>query len=158
MRRCSGRNIPKTVLLVARKYFTESTMNVMGGAEFVGNSAQTTAALHKAKFTNKNHLEICHHASFRPTKDPVVLCHGLFGYDSLFEGTMFQMRYWNKIEEALKKLGCEIHTSRVGTASSLKRRSEQLHSFLDNKLRGRRINLIGHSMVLHNILIIFRAV
>jgi triacylglycerol esterase/lipase EstA (alpha/beta hydrolase family) len=117
---------------------------------------------------NREHLEICLAQSFRATKYPVVLCHGIktgiitrtvwfiyvlrVGFDSLFEGTRFQLRYWNNIEAALRKLGCEVYTSSVGTASSLKKRSEQLHYFLESHLPERNINIIGHSMVSHLIM------
>jgi triacylglycerol esterase/lipase EstA (alpha/beta hydrolase family) len=92
------------------------------------------------------HQKVVFSESFRPTRNPIVLCHGLFGYDALFSGTPLQMRYWNKIEQALRQLGCEVHTGRVGTASSVKRRSEQLHQFMESKLAGRHINLLAHSM------------
>jgi triacylglycerol esterase/lipase EstA (alpha/beta hydrolase family) len=65
----------------------------------------------------------------------------------LFEGTRFHLRYWDNIESALRKIGCEVYTSSVGTASSLKKRSEQLHHFLESRLTDRKINIIGHSMV-----------
>lgn len=104
--------------------------------------------LPQSKVDRKAHISFIATESFRAPKNPIVLCHGLFGYDAVGLPSIpfLQMRYWNKIELALRKLGCDVHTSRVGTASSLNRRATQLHQFLELKLSGRPVNLIAHSM------------
>lgn len=57
------------------------------------------------------------------------------------------MRYWNKIEDSLRDLGCVVETARVGTVSSLRTRAKQLNQFVGKKLGGENINFIAHSMV-----------
>ena len=74
---------------------------------------------------------------------------GLFGYDviKVHKLPYLEIRYWDKVEEALKKLGCLVYTGRVGTVSSLRIRAQQLHQLLSEKLNGQSVNLIAHSMV-----------
>jgi hypothetical protein len=57
------------------------------------------------------------------------------------------MRYWRGIEDELVKNGCSVHTTKVGTVSSIKQRAEELHVYLSNNFKGQNINIIGHSMV-----------
>ncbi|KAI8915859.1 Alpha/Beta hydrolase protein [Gorgonomyces haynaldii] len=101
---------------------------------------------------SKAHLGLLTSTGFRATKHPVVLCHGLFGYDVikvhpiLFQKPPIEIRYWNVIENALRKLGCKVHTARVGTVSSLRQRAHQLHEFVESKLAGQKVNFVGHSM------------
>lgn len=60
-----------------------------------------------------------------------------------------QLRYWSAVEESLKKLGCQVFTPKVGSASSLKTRAHELKRFLDQISQEKDIysfNIIGLSM------------
>jgi triacylglycerol lipase len=48
-----------------------------------------------------------------PTKEPVVLAHGLLGFDSVSVATI-GISYWRGIKEALEAIGCEVLIAKVG--------------------------------------------
>lgn len=57
-----------------------------------------------------------------------------------------QLKYWRGIYDSLQRMGCEVHTARVGPVLSLKCRAKQLHSFLEDNFAGKSVNLVAHSM------------
>jgi triacylglycerol esterase/lipase EstA (alpha/beta hydrolase family) len=88
---------------------------------------------------------------YRAPSYPVVLCHGLFGYNRIGPTSMpwFQLSYWKGAEEALQSIGCQVYTSRVAPVASLKTRAHELRRFLEGLSQEKGItkfNLIGHSM------------
>ncbi|KAJ3205721.1 hypothetical protein HDU82_005011 [Entophlyctis luteolus] len=115
-----------------------------------------------------------HGLDYSPTKYPVVLLHGLFGYDKISFGPqsnpILQLHYWrgicgasiscffnkkhttvlltkhNIFAEALKELGCEVYVPSNGSVSSIRSRAYALDKYLSEHLPGREINLIAHSM------------
>ncbi|KAJ3045404.1 hypothetical protein HDV00_010274 [Rhizophlyctis rosea] len=98
----------------------------------------------------KAHVGMRVAAVHRAPKDPIVLCHGLFGYDVINIGPetlpWLQLKYWKGIAEALRDLGCKVHISRVGPVASLRTRAHELHDYLETIGKGQRINLMAHSM------------
>ncbi|KAJ3116463.1 hypothetical protein HDU96_009626 [Phlyctochytrium bullatum] len=86
--------------------------------------------------------------TYRAARYPIVLCHGLFGYDRIGPDSLpsLQIRYWRGVYEALESLGCEVYCPQVGTVSSIRTRALQLKAFLETYLRGREVNLVAHSM------------
>ncbi|KAI9344877.1 Alpha/Beta hydrolase protein [Obelidium mucronatum] len=87
---------------------------------------------------------------YRPTKYPIVLLHGLFGYDKITFGPetnpFLQLHYWRGISEALQHLGCEVYVPSNGAVSSIRSRAYALDKFLSETLPNREINLVAHSM------------
>ncbi|KAJ3295655.1 hypothetical protein HDU79_008681 [Rhizoclosmatium sp. JEL0117] len=87
---------------------------------------------------------------YRPTQYPIVLLHGLFGYDKLTFGPesnpFLQLHYWRGISEALQHLGCEVYVPSNGAVSSIRSRAHALDKFLSETLPNREVNLIAHSM------------
>jgi len=83
-------------------------------------------------------------ASYTQTRHPVVLVHGLFGFDKLFGA----YDYWYGIAPALRSGGARVYAVNVSAANSSTLRGEQLIRQLDT-LRAvyghSRFNLIGHS-------------
>ncbi|KAG9029998.1 hypothetical protein FRB95_004644 [Tulasnella sp. JGI-2019a] len=75
-------------------------------------------------------------------RHPIVLVHGLFGYDTLFGITT----YWHDIPEALAAAGAEVLVARVPSTSSVETRAAQLAAQIALKYTGRSVHLIGHSM------------
>ncbi|TPX68344.1 hypothetical protein SpCBS45565_g03170 [Spizellomyces sp. 'palustris'] len=94
------------------------------------------------------HLGYVGKENYKAPRDPIVLCHGLFGFDVLGPETLpaLQIHYWKGIAQALKDIGCKVHVSRVGTVAALKTRAHELRAFLEAGMEGQRINLIAHSM------------
>ncbi|KAJ8326965.1 hypothetical protein QVD99_005278 [Batrachochytrium dendrobatidis] len=84
----------------------------------------------------------------RAPKNPVILCHGLFGYDRIGPQSVpfLQLKYWRGIYDALQDLGCDVHIARVGSVSPIKTRAHQLTSYIDRTTPGKSVNLIAHSM------------
>ncbi|KAF3987459.1 hypothetical protein FT663_03916 [Candidozyma haemuli var. vulneris] len=109
-------------------------------------------------------------------KYPMVLCHGLSGFDTL---TLFEVpqvadanadleevaenvkksgisvNYWHGIEEALTKAGASVIIARVPPFGSIDQRAERLDALLKEKCSGHegkepgerlKINIVGHSM------------
>lgn len=75
-----------------------------------------------------------------PTRHPIVLLHGLLGFDRLF-GTV---PYFNGIVGALEADGVEVHVVTAAQAGSPATRGDQIIRQLD-ALGGGPFNLIGHS-------------
>ncbi|KAJ3022096.1 hypothetical protein HKX48_007029 [Thoreauomyces humboldtii] len=93
------------------------------------------------------HIGLIVKHNYKAPRDPVVLCHGLFGFDQIAVPALgLQIQYWNGIAEALRDIGCKVHVSRVGTVAALKTRAHQLRGFLEDRMEGQQVNLVAHSM------------
>lgn len=83
-------------------------------------------------------------STYTKTKYPVVLVHGLFGFDSLFG----VYDYWYGIAPDLRSGGTKVYAVNVSSANSTTLRGEQLVRELET-LRAiyghQKFNLIGHS-------------
>jgi len=84
--------------------------------------------------------------SYTQTKSPIVLEHGLAGFNEL--GGVIQ--YWNGIPEALRSGGAEVFVTQVSPFNSSVARGESLIDQLDDirAIKGKpalKFNLIGHS-------------
>ncbi|KDN49599.1 hypothetical protein K437DRAFT_255274 [Tilletiaria anomala UBC 951] len=86
----------------------------------------------------------------RVPKDPIVLCHGLYGFDVRGPFLGLEIHYWAKISDLLRnKIGVEVITKGVPSTGSIKERAEALHNFLCSPaagIQGRKVHFIGHSM------------
>ncbi|KAJ6147345.1 hypothetical protein N7497_009327 [Penicillium chrysogenum] len=81
-------------------------------------------------------------------KYPVVLAHGLLGFDELrLAGPYLPgVQYWRGIKEALTARGVEVITATVPPSSSIEARAEQLARSIEAEARGKDVNIIAHSM------------
>jgi triacylglycerol lipase len=83
-------------------------------------------------------------STYTRTQFPIVLVHGLFGFDSI----LGVYDYWYGIGDELKAGGATVYTASVSAANSSEVRGEQLIRDLD-RLRAitgkRKFNLMGHS-------------
>lgn len=80
---------------------------------------------------------------YTETKYPIVLTHGLYGFDSLLG-----IEYWHKVPETLRKDGAEVYLTTVSNSNSPSIRGEQLIVQLDQLAAvtgAQKFNLIGHS-------------
>jgi triacylglycerol lipase len=80
----------------------------------------------------------------RGLRHPVVLAHGLMGFDEL-ELRGRRHAYFRGIPEALRELGCEVHLVRVPPLGSVAARAEALAHAV-RSLDAKRVNIIAHSM------------
>jgi len=75
---------------------------------------------------------------------PVVLVHGLFGFDRIgVPGARFD--YFRGIAKHLQSLGCEAHAVRLPASASVPERARELVAAIE-ALPHRRIDLIAHSL------------
>lgn len=82
-------------------------------------------------------------AGYTETRYPIVLVHGLFGFD-----TAAGVDYWYRIPEALRRGGAEVYVAQVSAAEDTVVRGEQLARQVETILASSgadRVNLIGHS-------------
>lgn len=81
-------------------------------------------------------------------KYPVVLAHGLLGFDELRLAGKYLpgVQYWRGIREALQHAGVEVITTSVPTTGSISERAEALHEQIRDKARGKDVNIVAHSM------------
>ena len=83
-------------------------------------------------------------SGYTQTRHPIVLVHGLFGFDS----ALGVYDYWYGIGDELKAGGARVFTASVSAANGTELRGEQLVRDLENlrALTGQqKFNLIGHS-------------
>lgn len=82
-------------------------------------------------------------------REPIVLCHGLFGFDIRGPQNIpaLQFHYWSGVEDTLAKLGAKIIVTKVPQAGSIWERSHALHTILKSILVGKNVNFVAHSMV-----------
>ncbi len=89
-------------------------------------------------------LQSAHAAgSYTQTRYPIVLVHGLFGFDSALG-----VDYFYGIPGALRSDGAKVYVAQVSAANSTEVRGEQLLAQVKNILAltgAAKVNLIGHS-------------
>ncbi|MFL6531892.1 MAG: esterase/lipase family protein, partial [Pseudomonas sp.] len=76
------------------------------------------------------------------TRFPILLVHGLFGFDRVGQSELFQ-----GIKEALRTAGARVFIPYVSVTHCNEARGEQLLAQIDRVLDGTgaaRVNLIGH--------------
>ncbi|MFO1265296.1 MAG: triacylglycerol lipase, partial [Rhodoferax sp.] len=88
-------------------------------------------------------LHGAHAGTYTQTRYPIVLVHGLFGFDSALG-----VDYFYGIPEALRRDGAKVYVAQVSAANSTEVRGEQLLAQVKNILAitgASKVNLIGHS-------------
>ena len=83
-------------------------------------------------------------STYTSTRYPIVLVHGLFGFDSI----LGVYDYWYGIGDELKAGGAKVYTASVSAGNSSEVRGEQLIRDLDRlrAITGKsKFNLLGHS-------------
>ncbi|MFZ6770391.1 lipase family alpha/beta hydrolase [Undibacterium sp. Di26W] len=82
-------------------------------------------------------------SGYTETKYPIVLVHGLFGFDNIGP-----VDYWYGIPSALRSDGARVYVTQVAAANSTEVRGEQLLTQVKQILAvtgASKVNLIGHS-------------
>lgn len=85
----------------------------------------------------------------RTPRFPIVLCHGLYGFDVRGPAAFpsLRMHYWANVLNILKKkVGADVIVTAVPGTGSIASRAENLDRLLQEKARGRGVNLMAHSM------------
>lgn len=82
-------------------------------------------------------------STYTQTKYPIILTHGLYGFDSLLG-----IDYWHKVPETLREDGAEVFLTTVSNSNAPEIRGEQLIPQIERILAisgAEKANLIGHS-------------
>lgn len=77
-------------------------------------------------------------------RHPVVLAHGLFGFDEIALGNA-RHAYFRGVSERLQQLGHVVHAARVAKAAGVEVRARELARFVE-QLAAERVNIVAHSM------------
>jgi triacylglycerol lipase len=77
---------------------------------------------------------------------PIVLVHGLFGYDEFRLGGRTLSRYFSSLPDSLGLAGNRVLVPRLNPTAGVARRAAELRAFLDREARGEPLHLIAHSM------------
>ncbi|MCJ1246939.1 hypothetical protein MMC30_004150 [Trapelia coarctata] len=86
--------------------------------------------------------------NYRTPKFPIVLAHGLLGFDELHLAGSYLpgLHYWRGITEALRANGIEVITAHVPASGSIEARAAKLSDDIYNKVGGKSVNIVAHSM------------
>ncbi len=79
-------------------------------------------------------------------KCPIVLVHGLFGFDHIKVGSWKVAEYFRGIPEALTSAGNRVHVARLSPVGTIHKRANQLHEFLKENVGVEPVHLFAHSM------------
>lgn len=81
-------------------------------------------------------------------KNPIVLAHGLMGFDELrLVGKLIPgIQYWRGITDAYRQNDILAYTTAVPSTGSIEERAQVLHEQIKAKATGKEVNIIAHSM------------
>ena len=77
-------------------------------------------------------------------RHPIVLAHGLFGFDELKLGKG-RVEYWKGVPRALRRMGAEVAVPRFGSIAGVETRAAQLADVV-RTLPSKKVNVVAHSM------------
>jgi triacylglycerol lipase len=77
---------------------------------------------------------------------PLVLVHGLLGFDHVRVGPWVLASYFRGVPQALQSGGNRVLVARLSPTAGIAARAAQLAAFLDRQLPGEGVHLIAHSM------------
>ncbi|PWW75623.1 alpha/beta-hydrolase [Tuber magnatum] len=85
---------------------------------------------------------------YRTPTNPIVLCHGLLGFDELkLAGNCLPgIHYWKGVTEAFNAHNIGFILTSVPASGSVEVRAKALAECIQLNAKGRNVNLIGHSM------------
>ncbi len=81
------------------------------------------------------------HAGYTETRYPIVLVHGLSGFDTV--GGLLD--YYHTVSWNLERSGAKVYTAQVSAFNHSEERGMQLRDFIVNQVPEAKVNLIGHS-------------
>jgi triacylglycerol lipase len=79
-------------------------------------------------------------------RSPIVLVHGLLGFDRMQIGTWVLTDYFNGIPDALRAAGNRVLLARLSPTGGIAERAAQLKEQIDNEYPDEPVHLISHSM------------
>lgn len=83
---------------------------------------------------------------FPRLRDPLVLIHGMFGFDQVRVGPLARIDYFPGLPEAVRAAGTRVFVARLSPTAGIAERAGQLQRFIDLHCPGEQVHLLGHSM------------
>lgn len=77
---------------------------------------------------------------------PIVLVHGLFGFDQLRMGNWWQLDYFHGIPQALRQVGNRVVVARLSPTRGIASRAEQLRALIETTSPHEPVHILAHSM------------
>ena len=77
---------------------------------------------------------------------PIVLAHGLFGFDRLRVGSWVLVDYFHAIPTALRQAGNRVIVARVTPTAGIARRAEQLKALIERESPGEPVHILAHRL------------
>ncbi|CEG74248.1 hypothetical protein RMATCC62417_09487 [Rhizopus microsporus] len=137
-----------TTILSAESFFSNPTKILQQSGNI------TTKKIINDNYASTETIKVHSHSvpvcpSYVAPREPIVLCHGLFGFDIRGPESIpaLQVHYWDGVEDTLAKLGAKVIVTKVPQAGSIWERSLALHNILKSILVGKKVNFVAHSMV-----------
>ena len=83
--------------------------------------------------------------SYQVPKHPIILAHGLLGFDELFPAghLLPGIEYWYGITDALAAKGVEVITAAVSPSGRIEARAEKLAESIEKRAHGKAVNIIA---------------
>ncbi|PWN38038.1 alpha/beta-hydrolase, partial [Meira miltonrushii] len=113
-------------------------------------SSQKSHALSDTEDINElmRHPALLNH--IKAPRNPIILCHGLYGFDVRGPFWGLEIHYWATVLDILrKKVGADVIVRGVPGTGAIADRAEALHKYLCSEeagIKGKQVNFIGHSM------------
>jgi triacylglycerol lipase len=79
-------------------------------------------------------------------RSPIILVHGLFGFDRLRMGSWVMADYFPGIAEALRQAGNRVLVASLSPTAGIAERARQLKKLLDRECPAEPVHIFGHSM------------
>lgn len=80
---------------------------------------------------------------YQAPKHPIILAHGLLGFDELHMTGLPGVQYWYGISEALAAKGVEVITAEVPPSGRIEVRAQRLAEAIERKAGGKSVNIIA---------------
>src|SRR5688572_2168609 len=77
---------------------------------------------------------------------PIVLVHGLLGFDALRVGGVRVRGYFPGIEESLRAAGNRVFSARLSPTAGVAHRAAELRDFVRREVPNEPVHIIAHSM------------
>lgn len=81
-----------------------------------------------------------------PPRAPIILVHGLLGFDRVKVGPFTILRYFPGIEDALVAAGHRVGVPNLGKTRGVAHRAGQLGNYIRTTFPNERVHIIAHSM------------
>lgn len=114
------------------------------------DSSKDSVALSDTEDINElmRHPALLNH--IKAPRNPIILCHGLYGFDVRGPFWGLEIHYWATVLDILrKKVGADVIVRGVPGTGAIADRAEALHKYLCSEeagIKGKQVNFIGHSM------------